>query len=1160
MPLYRKQKPKVFKTENEVVGNANSPLAYKQPVPERNIAFENAKATPENNAFVLAALNSIKQQTTILGTNLPVINNESVTEKYIKPIFLGTPGNPTDEFLYANPNASLNYETNEECEKMFLFANLQAKKSNRGFGKIIDKKDNNIPNVITKKVPSDTNEKFQLMFLEQTDNDSKIKVNAYDLVVENTGKGIGTVIQSPIQLDTWYNKKSNINDIPNGRNSRWIDYNIGDNVTVGATNDTINKRNIGERYDWSFGSIFLVKTFGTTTNINDQEDIYKQVKYEFDTTTGTITLKDWDYVIYDSPTTYEDRYTTKATLIANQTPQVDTEILTKEETANGVVGRKIFTYFIKAFEEGECIRIEEVYGGIRINVDFNYNGRCCEKFIIASSSSEETCFPLVPGNINEYQLQDGKVCLEFEGEDDQIGYVEICGEDIPVSTVNGFLVWNYGTVNAYTFEVFNECQGFYTSNGCYYEVCFTGYPKIKFTVELISKSSSSTSSASYSSSSSSSSSSSLGNSSSSSSYLINESSSSSFSSDQSSKSDQSSSSSFSSLSRSSQSSKVSSSSNSSSSTSSVSDNSSSSRSTSSSSSSSNAISTSSQSDSSASETSVSDSSISGLDDSSISLQSKSSRSSPSSNSSSSGNSTSSSSSMSSASSQSSNIDLDFEINYPTDSYNMHSLAKLFDVETLKFNIGVVAGDAYGQINGNDYQNAFIFSEEGNILNYVTSMEESTSYALDVESKYFTSFEKNLLVYGGNFNINGVDVSGNPTILTTPLLMTDEFNAVYYDIVVDNIVNPFLSTVYTSDFVSCVKFINNYLFVCGQLSYNGRNGFHGLKLEQSNFYTNTMSFSTSGAYAFNLGVSGGAIRDLRGNSDFFTTGKVWAVGDFTSPRDYLMIVKNAGLETSFNYELSGPAYSIEEINTVNQDLSSISDSSVSNVSRSSQSSLSISFSSDSSERSSPSSFSNSYSSLSDFSSKSSLSSPSSNSVSSDSSTSSSTSVSSQSFSYSSNSSSSDSNDSFGYTQKVYVVAGNFVNVNKIAPATSYARNNLAFFDSNGNLLDYKIINSINGAIRKVLYDPDYNMLYLAGDFTSVQDKFGNIYSPKYLMAFNIDPANDIFTYTPINVNPDNSVYDMMMLGSRIYLAGYFSGINSLYRPGIGAFNRKTYKVY
>jgi hypothetical protein len=39
MPLYRKQKPKIYKDNSVPVGNTNSPLAYKQPIPERNIDF-----------------------------------------------------------------------------------------------------------------------------------------------------------------------------------------------------------------------------------------------------------------------------------------------------------------------------------------------------------------------------------------------------------------------------------------------------------------------------------------------------------------------------------------------------------------------------------------------------------------------------------------------------------------------------------------------------------------------------------------------------------------------------------------------------------------------------------------------------------------------------------------------------------------------------------------------------------------------------------------------------------------------------------------------------------------------------------------------------------------------------------------------------------------
>lgn len=139
-----------------------------------------------------------------------------------------------------------------------------------------------------------------------------------------------------------------------------------------------------------------------------------------------------------------------------------------------------------------------------------------------------------------------------------------------------------------------------------------------------------------------------------------------------------------------------------------------------------------------------------------------------------------------------------------------------------------------------------------------------------------------------------------------------------------------------------------------------------------------------------------------------------------------------------------------------------------------------------------------------------------------------------------------------------MGGDFINV--WDGATLHPRNNLAFFESDGTLLDYTLINSINGPIRKVLYDYETAILYLAGDFTSVQDKYGNNYSPKYVMAFSINPLDDTPTYIPLNVNPDNKVHDMTIIGRKIFLCGEFTGINSKYRPGIGAFNRTNFNVY
>jgi hypothetical protein len=1170
MPLYRKQKPKIYKDNSAPVGNTNSPLAYKQPIPERNIDFNNAKPTASDfNEFIISALADVQSQTTIQGVNLPVINTESKTENYIKPIFLGSPGNPTDEFLYANPTAQLDFQTNADCETVFLFANIQAKKNSsksetnnspRGFNKLSDKKDKTIPNTITDQLPSDTSNKYQLVFLEQTNNDTKIKINAYDLVVENRGKGIGTVITSPVQLDTWYNNVT-ISGAPDGRSSRWIDYNIGDNVTIGAVNDTLVSRKPGERFDWSFGSIFLAKTFGSTTR--NPDETYREIKYTFDDT-GKIVLSDWDYVIADSPTTYSDRYTTKVKLIADDMPLEDVEKLTKEEVSNGVVGRKIFTYLIKAFEEGECIRIEEVYGGIRINVDFNYNGRCCEQFITSSYSSDEPCISLIPGNVNEYEITDGKVCVQFDGEDDEVSYVKICEEEIPVSTKNGFLAWNYGTVDEYVFYVFNECQGFYTSSGCYYEICFTGYPIITFTVQVTSISSSSTSSVSYSSSSFSSSSSSLGNSSSSSSFLAVDNSSSSSSKSQSSRSLNSSSFSGSSLSKSSSSSAQSSSSNSNSSSSSKSTSSSSSSSWSSSSSSASSSSSNFNSDSSQSESSISSSSLS-VDPfalSSSSISERSSRSSKSSRSSTSSSQSEESISGESGESESSNVPLDWAIIYPTDSHDMYALAQLYnDTDSPPgFTDGIVVGDLYGTSNGVDIINAFTFSYTGEILSQIVSLDQNSSYALDVDAQYYESFQTNLVLAGGNFAIVTLDESGNPFLYSSSIYLSDDLFSQKFYLNIDGNIDPFDDPLLVSGpYASCVKLLNNMIYICGPLTYQGRTGFHGFSIDEVDLLrdtpTVTCSISGGSVYNYNVNVGGGAIRDLLPHSDYFTTNEIWAVGDFTTPRKGMILIGANAVSTTTNQLVKGSSaiggygYSITELDTIDQRVSSSSQSSES------------SSSSSSSQSNSTSSSSTSLDSISDFSSKSSLSSDSSFSSSSvleSSASSSSSSRSSSSVLESSISFSSSSDYSFGHSSTTIVVAGDFINV--WDGTTLHPRHNLAFFDYDGTLLNYRIISAIDAPIRKVLYDKDTFILWLAGDFTTITDMEGNVYTDKYLIAFRINPGNDRYTYIPTGIVPDNTVRDLMITESKMWLCGAFVGINSKYRPGIGAFNRFTYGVY
>jgi hypothetical protein len=1150
MPLYRKPKPKIFKNDTELVGNTNAPNAYVQPVPERNIDFVNAK--PLDNSFILSALQSVKSQETILGTNLPIINNESTTEKYIKPIFLGKIGEPTEEFLYANPNSYLNYETKSDCEKVFLFANLQAKKSNRGFNKLVDKKDTTIPNVLTNKEPSNSNEKYQLLFFEQTDNNSKIKLNAYDFVVENVGKGISTIVSSPIELDTWFNKKINNSEEVSGRSSRWIDYNIGDNVTIGATNDTITKRNPGERYNWSFGSIFIVKSFGSN-NQQTENDVYREIKYEFDTINGNLTLQDWDIEFKDSPTTYSDRYASKVTLFDSEIPTVSEERLTKEEIANGVVGRKIYTYLIKAFEEGECIRIEEVYGGIRINVDFNYNGRCCEKFI-TSSSSQELCFSLVADNINEYELNDGKICVKFEGDDDQIGYVRICGDDIPVSTKNGFLTWNYGLVDEYIFEIFNECQGFYTTSGCYYEVCFNGYPDIKFSLQVISRSSSSTSSVSYSSSSSSSSKSSMGNSSSSSSFMEKDSSSSSLSSSFSSKSNSSSSSSFSSKSRSSSSSDVSSSSRSTSSSSSSkskssNSSSSSSRSTSSSSSSSNLLSESSLSDSSFSSSSMKETSLS-----SSSISSKYSNSSPSSEvSSNSSLSAFEEDSFDSDSSDSSILDAsldDLAIIY-TNGIELYSLSSNTIGET---EYGIVAGASHGTVGGLNFEKAFMFDIKGNVINtLIESIDPSTGTLLHVYSQYFPSIDLNLNFFSGKYFYSNGDGLNSSSLKITDQTLENE-----YELYINDDPSPF-SDNNTSEFGSLTKIYNGYLFIAGNIFWKGQTGFFGFPIEAIDTQNRKINCVTASEgsnddanvfYDSDYGFGGGMVRDIIPHKDFYTNGKLWAVGDFTTPKIGITHISGDSPTPSFAYQLyknpyptAGKAYSLCEIETFNQDVSSLSESS-----KSSRSSRSLSDSSQSSPSSLVSTSSSiQESSLSDFSSKSSASSNSALDISSQSSP-------------SSNSSPSESpSQSFGYTQKTIIVAGDFDLLHD--GVTPSPRKNIAFFTEDGVLLGYKLIQTCNGTIRKVIYDNHTNTIYIAGEFTTVTDLTGTLYNDSYLAAFKLN-ANDKATRInlPFRVI-GGPIYDMKIISNRIFICGKFEGFSgAIYRPGLGAFNRYNFTLY
>jgi hypothetical protein len=135
---------------------------------------------------------------------------------------------------------------------------------------------------------------------------------------------------------------------------------------------------------------------------------------------------------------------------------------------------------------------------------------------------------------------------------------------------------------------------------------------------------------------------------------------------------------------------------------------------------------------------------------------------------------------------------------------MYALNKLYVANDNAYNIGIVAGDAYGLIDGNPYQNAYTFTQYGDILTHFNQAEEATSYAYDVDVKYYTTYDANLVLMGGNFALSTQDVSGNSILLNTPIYLTDGTLNPKFSLNVDDDNNPFDNvSVSTSVYASCV---------------------------------------------------------------------------------------------------------------------------------------------------------------------------------------------------------------------------------------------------------------------------------------------------------------------------------------------------------------------
>lgn len=372
MALFRK--PKVI-SYTDANPNAIKDIPFSSPItyPEIGIEFVNASVEDDYERDLLLALMSIDKDysaPTISETNLPSIATHKGTLENGKdtynpvPIFIGSPTSPNEQFLYFNPDVrqykpSFFSSLSTDCVTSFLFAEIKPVVStNRGVYKSV-KTIKEAPYSVEVSTSEKTLESTQLIFTNQRDTD--IEIRSLELIVTKLGNGIQIVSDIPVVYDTWYD-------------GSWEAFSIA-GVGAGYTNivnKTGNKYDVSTRYSWSYGSIFLTKYFGGSDSISPDFGL-REINYEY--ANSEVKLIGWKYSLNDT-------YTGKN----NQASIIGSVEMNPEDSLK-IYGRQLITFFMKSFEEGRGITINEKNGGIEIGVNFFHNGNCCECEGYSSSSS-----------------------------------------------------------------------------------------------------------------------------------------------------------------------------------------------------------------------------------------------------------------------------------------------------------------------------------------------------------------------------------------------------------------------------------------------------------------------------------------------------------------------------------------------------------------------------------------------------------------------------------------------------------------------------------------------------------------------------------------------------------------------------------------------------
>lgn len=251
MPLYGRKKRSTINAVDKNFNGQDIPLNGVSPIPLRPIEFKNAVAPEENNEIIIKAL-SYEINTPIPVSRIPSLGVERTIPA---PLFIGKPGSPNDEFLYSNPDYDISSGFFDEsyditCANIFLFAHVQGKTNDCSIGipaRVI--KEFDVPNGIDGITPQKSTGKYQVTFVDQSDDFSEIKISGINIEMFSNETGIPLLSKKTYEYDNWYNGKFN-------------DYEVDSKVSIGYTNDSIITRNIGERYNWSHGTIWFVYSIG----------------------------------------------------------------------------------------------------------------------------------------------------------------------------------------------------------------------------------------------------------------------------------------------------------------------------------------------------------------------------------------------------------------------------------------------------------------------------------------------------------------------------------------------------------------------------------------------------------------------------------------------------------------------------------------------------------------------------------------------------------------------------------------------------------------------------------------------------------------------------------------------------------------------------------